>query len=144
MPTSKGSAVWEGGIKDGKGSFKNGRGGISASYGFASRFEDGPGSNPEELLAMAHAACFTMALSLSLEKAGKKAKHIDTNAACTLEKVGEGFKITRMHLDCKADVPGLDAATFQKIAEATKEACPVSGALKGNVQIQLESRLTNA
>jgi osmotically inducible protein OsmC len=139
MPTRKASATWEGGLKHGKGSFK-GEAGLAGSYSFVSRFENGPGSNPEELLAAAEASCFSMALSVGLEQAGATPARIDTDAACTIDRVGEGFRITKMRLHVKAAVPGLEDAKFQQIAKATKENCPVSVALKG-VDIELEATL---
>lgn len=141
MPTRKASAIWEKGLKDGKGSFKGESGSISGSYSFGSRFENAPGSNPEELLAAAEAACFSMALALGLEKNGTPAEKVETSAACTVEKVGDGFKITTMSLVVNATVPKIDNATFQKIAEGTKDGCPVSQALKGNVAITLTAKL---
>src|SRR5438045_7806407 len=125
MPTRNASAVWEGGLKSGKGSFKGESGAIGGVYSRGSRFENDAGSNPEELLAAAEAACFSMALSGGLEKAGFAPTSIDTKAACTIEKVGEGFKITKMDLTVTATVPGIDDAKFQQIAAATKEGCPV-------------------
>ncbi|MEP6619859.1 MAG: OsmC family peroxiredoxin [bacterium] len=140
MPTRTASAEWKGGLRDGSGSFK-GQTGLSGSYNFGSRFQDAAGSNPEELLAAAEAACFSMALGAGLEKEGLAPTSIQTTAACTIEKVGEGFKITTMKLAVVAVVPGADDAKFQAIAAATKEGCPISGALKGNVQIELDARL---
>src|SRR3954465_14815115 len=137
MPTRKASATWEGGLKNGKGSFKGESGAIAAQFNFSSRFESGAGSNPEELLAAAEAACFSMALSAGLEKNGTPPTSVETKAACTVEKVGEGFGITKMALDVRAVVPNLDDAKFQEIAKATKDGCPVSKALKGNVDITL-------
>jgi lipoyl-dependent peroxiredoxin len=142
MPTRTASAKWEGGLKGGKGSF-SGQTGLSGQYNFSSRFEEGPGSNPEELLAAAEAACFSMALSGSLEKNGTPATSIDTTARCTVERVGEGFTITKMQLDVRAKAPRLDDATFQRLANETKSACPVSRALKGNVDIQVAATLTS-
>ena len=141
MPTRRSSAVWEGGLKDGNGSYKVGSGAVGGVYSFGSRFEEESGSNPEELLAAAEAACYSMALSIGLEKEGSPATKVETSAACTIEKVGEGFKITRMALTVVATVPGLDPAKFQAIAAATKEGCPVSAALKGNVTIDLDAKL---
>ena len=141
MPTRNASAQWKGGLKGGSGSFK-GQTGLGGSYSFASRFENGSGSNPEELLAAAEAACYSMALSVGLESAGFTPTTVDTQAACTVEKVGEGFKITTMKLVVNAVVPGIDDAKFQAIAAATKEGCPVSSALKGNVQIDLTATVT--
>jgi osmotically inducible protein OsmC len=139
MPTRKATAVWQGGLK-GTGTFK-GQTGLGGNFSFSSRFENGQGSNPEELLAAAEAACYSMALSIGLEKEGFPASKVETNAACTIEKVGEGFKITRMTLDVTATVPGIDPAKFQAVAAATKEGCPVSAALKGNVAIELAAKL---
>ena len=142
MPTRKASATWQGGIMKGTGSFR-GQTGLGGSFSFGSRFQEEVGSNPEELLAAAQAACFSMALSGNLERAGFAPTKIETDAACTVEKVGEGFKITRMQLTTTATVPSLDDAQFQEIAKATKEGCPVSTALKGNVQIDLDARLAS-
>ena len=141
MPTRKASAAWEGGLRGGKGSFKAESGLVGGTYGFGSRFESVPGSNPEELIAAAHAACLSMALSGGLERAGKTPTRIATEAACTIEKVGEGFKITKMKLVVRGKVPGLDQAGFAKAAEDAKNGCPVSGALKGNVAFELDAKL---
>ncbi|MEO7216994.1 MAG: OsmC family peroxiredoxin [Gemmatimonadaceae bacterium] len=141
MPTRKASAVWEKGFRDGKGTFKGESGSVSGSYSVGSRFESAPGSNPEELLAAAEAACFSMALALGLEKNGTPPEKVETSAAATIEKAGDGFKISTMNLVVNAKVPGIDNAAFQKIAEATKDACPVSQALKGNVDIKLTANL---
>ena len=142
MPTRNASATWEGGLRGGKGSFKGETGAVGGAYSFGSRFENSGGSNPEELLAAAEAACFSMALSGALEKAGTPPTSVETRAACTIEKVGEGFKITTMKLDVTAEVPGVDAAKFEEIAQATKKGCPVSVALAG-VDIQLTAKLQN-
>lgn len=141
MPTRNASAVWEGKLRDGKGSFKGESGALDASYSFGTRFGDAKGSNPEELLAAAEAACYSMALSFGLEQAGTPATRVETKAACTVEQVADGFKITTMHLVVRAKVPGVDAATFQKAAEETKKACPVSKALANNVNITLDAQL---
>lgn len=141
MPKSNASAVWEGGLKTGKGSFKAGTGAFAGGYSFPSRFESAGGTNPEELIAAAHAACFSMALSAGLEGAGKTPRKIETQAVCTLEKVSEGFKITKMELSVTGQVDGIDAAGFLKAAEAAKIGCPVSGALKGNVEVKLNAKL---
>ena len=142
MPTRTASAQWQGGLKGGNGSFK-GQTGLGGSYSFGSRFQEATGSNPEELLAAAEAACFSMALSGGLEKEGFAPTSVETQAACTVEKIGEGFKITTMKVTVKAVVPGIDDAKFQAIAAATKEGCPVSSALKGNVQIELNATVTS-
>jgi len=139
MPTRSANAEWKGGVK-GQGTF-SGQTGIGGQYNFSSRFENGVGSNPEELLAAAEAACFSMALAFALDKQGHPATNVQTKADCTIEKQGEGFKITRMMLHVQAAVPGVDPAKFQSIAQATKEGCPVSTALKGNVQIDIDAKL---
>jgi osmotically inducible protein OsmC len=141
MPTRHASAVWEGGLQQGKGSFKGESGAINGAYSFGSRFADASGSNPEELLAAAEAACYSMALSLGLERAGATPQRIETSAACTIDKAGDGFKITSMKLNVRATVKNVDAAKFKQIADATKEGCPVSGALKGNVKIDVDAQL---
>jgi osmotically inducible protein OsmC len=122
-----GSAVWSGGIKDGKGAISTKSGALKDyPYGFASRFEGKPGTNPEELLGAAHAGCFTMALSLMLGEAKMTAEKMETQADVTLEKQADGFAITAVHLTLKAKIPGADDARFQEIANKAKEACPVS------------------
>ena len=141
MTTSRASAVWEGKLKDGKGNFKAGSGAFSGNYSFRTRFEGAPGTNPEELIAAAEAACFSMALAAGLEQGGNPATRVETTAACTIDKAGAGFKITTLDLTVRAKVPGIDAAKFQQAAQAAKEGCPVSGALKGNVQIKLDAKL---
>jgi lipoyl-dependent peroxiredoxin len=141
MPTRHASAVWEGGLKGGKGTFKGESGAIGGQYNFGSRFEEGVGSNPEELLAAAEAACYSMALSAGLEKNGTPPTSVETSAACTVERVDGGFKITTIALDVRAKVPGIDDAKFQEIAEGTRETCPVSGAFKGNVKIVVKAAL---
>jgi osmotically inducible protein OsmC len=130
------SAHWSGNIKQGQGTISTETGVLSkAPYGFKSRFEDGPGTNPEELIGAAHAACYSMALSLGLGDADLTADSIDTKAVVTLDKDGDGFSITAVHLTCKAKVPGADAATFDKIAQATKQGCPVSKVLKATITL---------
>lgn len=141
MPNRKASAVWEGGLKSGKGTFKGESGGVGGSYSFSSRFEEGAGSNPEELLAAAHAACFSMALSAQLDRNGTAPTRVETNAVCTVEKVGEGFKITTMKLTTRAKVPNIAAEKFQELAKAAVEGCPVSQALKGNLNVVLDAQL---
>ena len=142
MPNRKASAVWEGGLKGGKGSFKNASGSINGVYSFGSRFEEGAGSNPEELLAAAHAACFSMALSGQLEGNGTPPTRVETNAVCTVEKVGAGFTITTMKLTTRGTVPGIDAATFKEKANAALGGCPVSRSLNGNVNLVLDAALS--
>jgi lipoyl-dependent peroxiredoxin len=140
MPTRKASATWEGGLKGGKGSFKA-ESGVSGAYSFGSRFENAKQSNPEELLAAALASCYSMALGVGLEKNGTPPTRVETNVACTIDKVGDGFKITKMDLVVRGKVPNVDAATFAKLAQATKDGCPVSQVFKGNVQMTLEAKL---
>jgi lipoyl-dependent peroxiredoxin len=129
-----GSASWSGGIKDGKGSISTESGALKAyPYGFSSRFEGLPGSNPEELLGAAHAACFTMALSLILGEAGLKADTMSTSAKVTLEQVEGGFAISAVHLMLSASVPGVDQASFESLAAKAKAGCPVSKVLKADI-----------
>jgi osmotically inducible protein OsmC len=144
MPTRKATAAWQGGLKGGTGTFRAESGAIGGAYSFGTRFENGKGSNPEELLAAAEAACYSMALSGGLEKEGTPPTKIETEAACTIERSGEGFKITTMKLVVRAEVPGIKPEAFQRIAEATKAGCPVSSALKGNVDLQLDAKLTSS
>jgi lipoyl-dependent peroxiredoxin len=141
MPTRNATARWEGGIKGGKGRFEGESGGISGPYTVGSRFESEKGSNPEELLAAAHAACFSMALAVALDKSGTPATFVETRAACTVEKAGEGWKISSMKLTTRAKVPGISDADFRQKAEGAKEGCPVSGAFKGNMRIELDAKL---
>jgi osmotically inducible protein OsmC len=141
MPTRHSTAKWEGGLRSGKGSFKGESGAIGGTYSFGSRFENAGGSNPEELLAAADAACYSMALSAALEQAGTPATSVETDAACTVEKVGAGFKITTMKLTVRARVPNVDPEKFREAAEATKEGCPISAALTGNVKFELDAQL---
>ena len=141
MPTRRASAVWEGGLQKGKGSVKTASGAVDSQYSFGSRFESAKGTNPEELLAAADAACFAMALSVALERAGTPVTRLEASAACTIEKVADAFKITTMKLTARATVPGATADAFQKAAQAAKDGCPVSNALKGNVAIDLDAAL---
>lgn len=140
MAIRKANAVWEGGLKDGKGTMKLGSGAYQGAYSFASRFEEGSGTNPEELIAAAHAGCFSMALSAGLGKSGIKAERVQTEAKAHLEKVGEGFKITKIELTTEAKVPGIDNKVFMEHAEGAKKNCPVSQALAG-AEITLNAKL---
>ena len=140
MPTRKAHARWEGSLKEGKGQVDFGNGVFKGPYSFASRFEDGKGTNPEELLGAAHASCFAMALSLMLGNAGFKPDYVDATAQITISPQNGGFKITKSHLVCEAKVPGIDAAVFTKHADAAKAGCPVSQALAGT-EITLDARL---
>src|SRR5262245_17664884 len=136
----KASAIWKGGIKDGSGTISTETGVLNnAPYGFKSRFENGKGTNPEELLGAAHAGCFSMALSLILGEAGMTAEKIETQAAVTLEKVGDGFSITSSHLDVTAKIPGADPAKFQEAADKAKAGCPLSKVL--NAKITMNAKL---
>jgi len=132
--------VWDGTLKQGKGSMKLGSGAFEGNYSFSSRFEEGKGTNPEELIGAAEAGCYSMALSANLEKAGHPAKRISTAATVKLEMIGGGPKITSIDLKTDAEVPGLDQGKFQEIAEQTKKTCPVSVALSGT-QINLNATL---
>jgi lipoyl-dependent peroxiredoxin len=140
MATRKASAVWNGTLKEGSGTMKLGSGAFEGAYSFSSRFENGTGSNPEELIGAAEAGCFSMALSSNLSKAGHPPKQIRTQATVNLEMIGGGPKITSIQLDCEAEVPGIDDKTFQEQAEMTKKNCPVSVALAGT-EIKLKARL---
>ena len=139
--TSTATAAWEGALRTGKGQFKAKSGSFQGSYSFSTRFEGAKGTTPEELIAAAHASCLSMALSHGLDSAGTPAKRITTTASATIDKVGDGFRITRMRLEVRGEVPGVDQAAFAKAAEAAKEGCPVSQALKGNVSFELDARL---
>ena len=140
MATRNGSAVWEGTLKEGRGTMKLGSDAFEGPYSFSSRFEEGKGTNPEELIAAAEAGCFSVALSANLEKAGHPAKRINTTATVKLEMVGGGPKITTIDVKTEAAVPGIDEAKFREQAEHTKKTCPVSVVLAG-AQINLEAKL---
>jgi len=140
MPVRNAVANWEGNLKHGKGKIKLGSGAYEGSYSFASRFEQGTGTNPEELIAGAHAGCFSMALSMILEQAGYVAEHIRTVAKVHIDKVGDGFKITTIELDTEGAVPGIDERTFREKAEFAKKNCPVSVALSAT-EITLNVKL---
>jgi osmotically inducible protein OsmC len=143
MVARRASAVWEGDLKSGKGTMTLGSGAFQGSYSFASRFESGTGTNPEELIGAAHAGCFSMALSGALAEAGYQPKRISTTANVTLKKVDGGFAITGIHLDTVAVVPGIDEETFMEHARGAKSGCPVSKALTG-VEISLDAELRSA
>jgi osmotically inducible protein OsmC len=134
--TTYGTAKWQGGLKDGKGALTTKSGALSEyPYGFASRFEGKPGTNPEELIGAAHAGCLTMALSLILGEAGFTAEEMNTKAEITLEKQGDGFTITKSHLTLRAKIPGIDAAKFQELAGKAEKGCPVSKLLKAEITL---------
>ena len=141
MPVSTASATWEGGLKGGKGTFAGQSGLIAGPYTFATRFEGAKGTNPEELVAAAHASCLSMALSADLEKAGTPATRVTTTAACTMAIVEGAPRVTTMKLTVRAVVAGLDQAAFLKAAEAAKNGCPISNLMKGNVAMELDARL---
>ena len=136
----KASAVWKGGLKDGKGSL-SAPGGVlnNTQYSFATRFENAPGTNPEELIAAAHAGCFSMALSAQLGGANLTPESISTTVTLSLDKLDSGWTITASHIDVVGKVPGADAATFQKYAEAAEKGCPVSKVL--NAKITMNAKL---
>ena len=137
-----GSAHWSGGLKDGKGTVSTASGVLSQSqYSFGTRFENGTGTNPEELIAAAHAGCFSMALSAQLGNAGLTAESIDTTATITLEKTDSGFSITASHLDVTVKIPGADQAKFEEAAKAAETGCPVSRVL--NAKITKDAKLVS-
>lgn len=140
MPTRSADATWNGTLKDGDGSFSTQSGAVSGAYSFSTRFEDGSGTNPEELVAAAHASCFSMALSNELAKAGHEPQSVTTEAKVVLEKGDTGFGITRIDLVTTATVAGIDDADFQELATATSKACPISKALAA-VEITLSASL---
>lgn len=132
----KASAEWRGGIKDGKGTITSGSGVLDQTqYSFGTRFEEGKGTNPEELIAAAHAGCFAMALSAQLGEAGLTAESIQTEATVTLDKQADGFAVTSSHLVLKAKIPGADQAAFDKAAQAAKAGCPISKLLKAEITL---------
>lgn len=140
MPARTATAHWEGGLQEGRGTMRLGSGAFEGQYSFSSRFEEGTGTNPEELLGAAHAGCFSMALAAGLERAGYTATSVETSARVHLMREESGFRIARVELHCTASVPGIDAAAFRDHAETAKATCPVSRAL-GGVDIQLEAML---
>lgn len=140
MPVRKGSAVWEGDLTSGSGTTKFS--GLSVPYSFSSRFEEGPGSNPEELIAAAHASCFSMFLASTLAKAGHKPSRVSTTASVHLDKGESGFSITGIDLNCEAVVPGIEEQEFRWAADESKKNCPVSRALAA-VEIRLDARLSS-
>ncbi|MFO7260211.1 MAG: OsmC family protein [bacterium] len=136
MPVRSATAEWSGTLREGQGKMRMQSGAYEGPYSFASRFEEGQGTNPEELLAAAHAGCFSMALSAGLSRAGLQPERIETTAKVHLEKAGDGFAITRVELATQGRVPGIDEATFREYAEAAKQNCPVSKLFAG-AEIQL-------
>jgi osmotically inducible protein OsmC len=140
MPVRKAEALWQGTLRDGNGSLKLGSGMFEGPYSFPSRFDEGPGTNPEELLGAAHAGCFSMSLASGLAQAGFTPKQIRSTAHVHLEKADPGFSITRIELDCQAEVPGINPTSFLEHAQTAKANCPVSRALAG-VEITLKATL---
>ena len=140
MPTRSAEAQWEGNLKAGKGNMKFGSGAFNGAFSFASRFEEGDGTNPEELIGAALAGCYSMAFSNELDKAGYDPVSVETDASVMLEMKDDGPTITEIHLTNRSEVPGIEMDDFNEIAEATKKACPVSRALAG-VEIKLEASL---
>ena len=141
MPIRTASARWEGNLTEGSGTVKTGKGGYQGNYSFKSRFEEGEGTNPEELIAAAHSGCFSMAFSKGLADAGFTPTSVETTAKVHLDKTDGGFGVTRIELDTVGDVPGIDGDTFQKIAEGAKENCPISRLLAPGAEITLTARL---
>jgi osmotically inducible protein OsmC len=141
MPIRTASARWEGNLPSGSGTMKTGKGGYQGNYSFKSRFEEGEGTNPEELIGAAHAGCFSMAFSNGLAQAGFTPTSVETTAKVHLDKTDAGFTVTRIELDSVGDVPGIDADTFQKIAEGAKENCPISRLLSPGARISLNAVL---
>lgn len=140
MAMRQSDAEWRGDLKSGSGTMRLGSGAFEGAYSFPSRFENGQGTNPEELIAAAHAGCFSMALSAGLAQAGHPPTRVHTTAKVHLEKAGTGFAISRIELECEAEIPGIDDAAFQEQAAGAKANCPVSKALAGT-QISLTARL---
>ena len=140
MAVRKASAVWNGGLTDGNGTVALGSGAWKGEYSFKTRFEETPGTNPEELVGAAHAGCFSMALSATLGRNGFAAERVSTEARVHLTKLESGFAITKIELVCEAKVPGIDEAKFQELAGAAKVGCPISKALAA-VEIELQAKL---
>ncbi len=140
MPVRKAQAIWQGDLKSGSGSISLPSGAFNGKYSFGTRFEETPGTNPEELIAAAHASCFSMALSHALATAGHTPKRVSTTAAVTLDKVADGFGITKIVLTTEGEVPGIDEKTFIAEAQKAKAGCPVSKALAAT-NIELVAKL---
>jgi osmotically inducible protein OsmC len=142
MPKRNASARWEGSLTEGRGTMKMASGAYEGPYSFQSRFEEGDGTNPEELIAAAHAGCFSMALSGELGKPGHEVESVETEATVHLEQAGEGFAIKRIELRSRVSAPGVDESDFQQAAEAAKKGCPISQALAAVETIDLDAQLT--
>ena len=143
MPIRTASARWQGNLTEGSGTVRTGKGGLTGNYSFKSRFEEGEGTNPEELIAAAHSGCFSMAFSKGLADAGFTPTSVETTAKVHLDKGDAGFGVTRIDLETVGNVPGIDDATFQKIAEGAKENCPISRLLSPGAQITVTARLAS-
>jgi osmotically inducible protein OsmC len=141
MPIRTASAHWQGNLTEGSGTVKTGKGGIQGNYSFKSRFEEGEGTNPEELIGAAHAGCFSMALSAELANAGFTDTSVETTAKVHLDKGDAGFSVTRIDLETTGTVPGADQAAFQKLAESAKANCPISRLLSPGAEISLSAKL---
>ncbi|HEV7963867.1 MAG TPA: OsmC family protein [Actinoplanes sp.] len=141
MPIRTSSARWSGNLTEGSGTIKTGKGGYQGNYSFKSRFEEGEGTNPEELIGAAHAGCFSMAFSKGLADAGFTPTSVDTIAKVHLDRGDAGFSVTRIELETTGDVPGIDEGTFQKIAEDAKANCPISRLLSPGADISLSAKL---
>jgi osmotically inducible protein OsmC len=141
MPKRTAEARWDGSLQEGNGTMRMASGAYEGPYSFQSRFQEGDGTNPEELIAAAHAGCFSMALSGELGRAGHSAENVETTATVHLDKLDEGFGITRIVLETRATVPGVDDEEFQSLAEAAKKGCPVSQALAAVGSIELRAEL---
>ena len=142
MPTRTATAVWNGSLTEGNGTMRMASGAYEGPYSFQSRFEEGDGTNPEELIAAAHAGCYSMALSGELGKAGITPESVETEATVHLDKVDDGFAIKRIDLQTRVTAPGADESTFQEAAQAAKKGCPVSQALAAVESIELDAELT--
>jgi osmotically inducible protein OsmC len=141
MPKRTANARWDGSLTEGNGTMRMGSGAYEGAYSFQSRFEEGDGTNPEELIAAAHAGCFSMALSAELGRAGHDAESVETEATVHLDKADEGFAISRIELRTRARVPGISEEEFQEVAEGAKKGCPVSRALAAVESVELEAEL---
>jgi lipoyl-dependent peroxiredoxin len=142
MPIRTASARWQGNLTEGSGTVKTGKGGLQGDYSFKSRFEEGEGTNPEELIGAAHAGCFSMAFSKGLADAGFTPTSVETTAKVHLDKTDAGMSVTRIDLETVGDVPGIDESTFQKIAEDAKANCPISRLLSPGADIGLSASLS--
>ncbi|MFF0368784.1 MULTISPECIES: OsmC family protein [unclassified Micromonospora] len=143
MPIRTASAQWQGNLTEGSGTVRTSKGGLSGTYSFKSRFEEGEGTNPEELIAAAHSGCFSMAFSKALADAGSTPTSVDTTAKVHLDKTDAGMTVTRIELETVGQVPGIDDAEFQKLAETAKANCPISRLLSPGAEITLTARLAS-